>query len=119
MILLGLPVQIAKTTFQVGSAGASIGGAIGLMKTQETRKDLLIPLIYIALISGYIGGNILVTIPAHILLRLTGVFMILMLVINISSRKMGIIAESISHKRKIMGFIAYGLLNIFYSVFPM
>lgn len=119
MILLGLPIQIAKTTFQVGSAGASIGGAIWLMKTQKARMDLVIPLAIIALVSWYIWGHILISIPTNILIKLTGIFMILLLVINISSKSLWIIAEEITHKRKIAGFVAYFLMNIFYSVFPM
>lgn len=119
MILLGLPIQIAKTTFQVGSAGASIGGALWLMKTQKLRMTLLVPLMLNAIIAWYIWGHILITIPTDILTKLTGVFMILLLIINISIKSLWIIAEEVTHRRKIIGFIVYFLMNIFYSVFPM
>lgn len=119
MILIGFPVQIAKTTFQIGSAWAAIGGMFWLMKTQKVKVSLVLPLAIIALISGYIWGHILVSIPTHILIRLTGIFMMILLIINISSKSLGIIAEEITHKRKIAGFIAYFFMNIFYSVFPM
>jgi uncharacterized membrane protein YfcA len=119
MILLWIPVQIAKTTYQVGNVWTNLWGLIPLWKGQKLRKDLIIPLWFIALISWFIWGGILITIPSHILLKLTGAFMMVLLIINIYSKSLWIHPSEVSRKRKVLGFWAYFFLNIFFSVFPM
>ena len=119
LILLWIPVQLSKTTYQLGNIGINIWALVPLLKTQKLRKDLIYPLILIALLWGYIGWRILINIPNSILLKLTGAFMILLLLINIFSHSLGVISEEISKKRKVIGFISYFILNIFFAIFPM
>lgn len=119
LILLGIPVQLSKTTYQLWNIGINLGALVPLLKTQKLRKDLIYPLIIFALIGGYLGGNILINIPNDILLKLTGVFMISLLLINLFSKSLGVISNEISKKRKYMGFLSYFILNIFFAIFPM
>ncbi len=119
MILLGIPVQIAKTTYQFGNVWINLGALLPLLKTQKLRKDLIIPLAVIALISWFLWGKILVNIPTILLLKLTGAFMIGLLFVNVFSKSLGIISAEVSRKRKYVGFIFYFLLNLFFSIFPM
>jgi hypothetical protein len=57
--------------------------------------------------------------PAFLLLKLTWAFMIGLLLVNSFSKSLGVISSEISKRRKYVGFSAYFLLNIFFSVFPM
>jgi hypothetical protein len=52
-------------------------------------------------------------------LKLTWAFMIGLLLVNIFSKSLGVISTEISKKRKYIGFSAYFILNIFFSIFPM
>jgi hypothetical protein len=54
LILLGIPVQFAKTTYQIGNLGTNIGALVPLLKTQKLKKHLIIPLMIISLISGIV-----------------------------------------------------------------
>lgn len=119
LILLWIPVQLAKTTYQVWNLGINIWGLIPLLKTQKLKKQLMIPLFWISLVSGFVWGIILVNIPGIILIKLTWVFMIILLIVNIFSKSLGVISHEISQKRKYLGFIGYFILNIFFSIFPM
>jgi hypothetical protein len=51
MILLGLPVQLAKTTYQIGNLGINLGALMPLLRSQKLRKDLITPLMLLSLIS--------------------------------------------------------------------
>lgn len=119
LILTGLPVQLAKTTYQLGNIGINLWALVPLLKTQKLRKDLIYPMIFIALVWGYLGGKILITLPNDLLLKLTWAFMIAMLVVNIFSKWLGVLTWEISKRRKFWGFISYFLLNIFFAIFPM
>lgn len=119
MILLWIPIQIAKTTYQIGNAWTNLWGLIPLLKSQKLRKDLIIPLCFITFISWVIWGKILINIPSDILMKLTWVFMMLLLVVNIYSKSLWILPSEISKRRKVLGFWAYFTLNIFFSIFPM
>jgi uncharacterized membrane protein YfcA len=54
MILIGIPIQLAKTTYQVGNLGVNLGALIPLLKTQKLQKKLIIPLFFISLLSGIV-----------------------------------------------------------------
>jgi uncharacterized membrane protein YfcA len=119
LILTGLPVQLAKTTYQLGNIGINLGALVPLLKSQKLRKDLIYPMILIALIGGYLGGKLLINIPNDLLLKLTWAFMIILLLINIFSKWLGVLSWEISKRRKIWGFISYFFLNVFFAIFPM
>lgn len=119
LILIGIPVQLAKTTFQLWNIGVNLWALIPLLRAHTLRKDLIYPMICIAGIWGYLWWNILVSIPNSILLKLTGGFMIFLLLINIFSKWLGVISSEVSKKRRFMWFISYFLLNIFFAIFPM
>lgn len=119
MILLGIPVQLAKIIYQIWNLWINIGALIPLLKTQKLRMDLVIPLGTIALVSGFLWGKILIIIPTDILLRLTGAFMISLLLINLFSKSIWIKSSHVSKKIKNIWFLAYFFLNLFYSLFPM
>ena len=120
MILLGIPVQVAKTTYQIGNVWTNLWALFPLLKSQKKlRKDLIIPLAFIALVSGFIWGKILINIPSDILVKLTWAFMMMLLAVNIRSKSLWIHPSEVSKRRKILGFSAYFLLNIFFSIFPM
>ena len=114
MILLWIPVQIAKTTYQIGNLWTSLWGLIPLLKSQKLRKDLIIPLCFIAFISWASWGKILINIPSDILMKLTWAFMMLLLIVNIYSKSLWIHPSEVSKRRKILGFWAYFSLNIFF-----
>lgn len=119
MILIGIPVQLSKTTYQVGNVWINIWALVPLWRTQKIRKNLVIGLAIIALISGFLGGKILINIPGIILLKLTWIFMIALLLVNVFSKSLGIHTSEVSQRRRITGYIAYFILNIFFSIFPM
>lgn len=119
MMLLWIPIQTAKSTFQVGAIWASIWGLLVLRKSNKIDTKLLLYLAILSIISWYIGWNILVSIPAYILMKLTGLFMILLLIINFSSKSLGIVNEVASLRRKVIGYVSLFCAYIFYSVFPM
>ena len=119
LILIGIPVQLSKVTFQLWYVGSNLWALIPLLKTQKLRLDLIIPMGFIALVGGYIGWKLLIDIPNEVLLRLTWWFMIVLLVINIIHPSIGIIAWVISKKRKVWWFLAYFVLNIIYAILPM
>ncbi len=119
LILLGIPVQIAKTTYQIGNVWVNLWALFPLLKSQKLRKDIIIPLFLVALLWWYIWWNILITLPTHILLKMTGVFMIGMLMVNIFSKSLWVIGKEVTKWRKYTGFIAYFILNIFFAIFPM
>jgi uncharacterized membrane protein YfcA len=104
MILMGIPPQIAKTTFQIGLIGFCFGGMRQLLRSEHIRREYLIIFSCLCLLWGYIGGNILITIPTPLLLKLMGFFMIILLLANIFSRETGIISREISRKRKWIGY---------------
>ena len=119
LILFGIPVQIAKTTYQIGNLGINLGALIPLFRSQKVRKDLMIPLLLISFISWFLWGEILVNIPPSLLLKLTGFFMIVLLSVNIFSRSLGTVSAQPSKRRKYAGFFGYFVLNILFSIFPM
>ncbi len=119
LILLGIPVQVAKTTYQIGNVWVNLWVLFPLLKSQRLRKDIIIPLFFIALIWWYIWWSILITLPTDILLKLTGIFMMILLLANIFSKSLWVITKEVTKWRKYAGFIAYFILNIFFSIFPM
>jgi uncharacterized membrane protein YfcA len=119
MVLLGVPIQLSKTTFQIGVLWGNMMGFLALYKKQKVNRSLIILLMWTALIGGYIWSNILVTISTPILFRLTWLFLILVLLAQIYSKDLGVIEKELTHGRKFFGVLLYALLYIFYSVFPM
>jgi uncharacterized membrane protein YfcA len=119
MMLLWIPIQIAKSTYQVGNAWVNLWTLWPLLKSQKLKKWILMPMLIISWVSGFIGWNILVSIPTIILMKLTGTFMIIMLLFNLYLKPLWVIVQEISRRRKLMWYISYFLLNIAYSIFPM
>lgn len=119
LILIWIPVQLSKVTYQLWNLGINLWALFPLLKTQKLRLDLIIPLSIIALIWGYIGWKVLIEIPWALLLKLTWGFMIVLLLINILHPSLWTIAGESSKRRKAWWFFWYFILNILFSVLPM
>lgn len=119
MMLLGISPQIAKSTFQLWLFWFCIGWLRDLLHTQKIHREYFIIFSIIALIWGYIGGNILVTIPTDMLIKLTGFFMFVLLAFNLTQKDLWILSKHISRKRKFIGYIISLILCVATSVFPM
>ena len=119
LILVGIPIQLSKVTYQLGNLGINLWALVPLFKTQKLRLDLIFPLSIIALAWGYIGWKILIEIPWVLLLKLTWGFMITLLVINLLHPSIWTIAWVVSKRRKLWWFFGYFILNIIFSILPM
>lgn len=119
MVLMGIPIQIAKTTFQIWATWSNIMWFIALRKSQKIDSHLAMELIIVSILGGYIGSQVLVTIDTVLLFRLTWLFLIIVLIIQVFFKDIGVIEKQLSHKRKYFGIFLYGILYVFYSVFPM
>lgn len=119
LMLLGIPPQIAKSTFQVWGVGIALGWLRALMKNQKIHTEHILSFLIIAFISWILWGSILVTLPTDILVKLTGFFMIAFLLVNLYQKELWIISRDITRRRKWLGYGSYFFLNMFGSVFPM
>ncbi len=119
LILMGIPIQLAKAIYQIGNLGINLWALLPLLRTQKLRWDLIIPLSFLALVGWFLWGKILVDISPEVLLKLTGWFMIVLLLVNILIPSLWLITSEVSKKRKFTGFFGYFVLNILYSVLPM
>ncbi len=82
MMLIGIPAQITKATYQIGLFGWSISGIRNFLSSGHIPKTYLIGSVIATFFGGFIGGNLMTITPNSILQRVTGVVFLTFLFIT-------------------------------------
>ena len=118
LIFIGLPAHVAVATARVGTIGLGIG-ALGRFTRRDGNVKWRLGLAWslVAAISAFLGPRLLLTIPAPAVEKIIGGIMLVMAPMLIFKRRLGIVALSVSRRRRLVGFVLYPIAVLAQAAF--
>ena len=113
LLAFGLPPHLAFGIYRLGVFGFDLGGLIQYVRNKKVVWEYVVPLSVIAIVSGLIGGSLVLSIDETVLSRSVGLFLILLLPVVLFKPTLGIAFETTSKHMKSLGYGAFGLASIY------
>ena len=117
LIFIGLPANSAIATNKCGSIGLCIGSITKFAKEKKIMWEYAIPFSIMAVVAGFIGAKIMLSIDPKLLARLIGIFIIITIPFMFISKDMGVKKRATTFTKKIIGSITYFALMIYGAIF--
>jgi len=117
LLVFGVPPYTAVSTPKVGALGIALGSLLQFSKKNYVRWTLVPVLCVLAVLAGVIGAQLLLVTPEYIVKNLVIVLLIISLAILWSHKDMGVIAFTVSSIRKLTGYLAYFVSELFRAAF--
>ncbi len=112
LIFLGLPPQMAIATDRLGTLGQITSAFLKYKKAKKIVWKYVPTLIILSLAGALIGSKLLLNIENHLLEKIVGVLLIIMIPIILAKKELGTKQRTHSKKRMIVGFGLYFLISI-------
>ena len=117
LLLIGLPPYTAASTPKLGALGIAIGSLLEFSKKNYIRWSLMPVLVVLAAVAGVIGAQALLLTPEYVVEHIIIVLLLLSVGVLWSKKDMGIVAFTVSKGRKLFGYAAYFVSELFRAAF--
>jgi len=117
LIFFGLPPQVAIASNKCLGVGLNIGAFAKFVKTRNVRWEYVLSFTLIGIASALIGANLLIAIDKDLLLKVVGIFILLMIPLILVNKNFGIKTDVPTTLRKVFGFIIYFFCMVWGSFF--
>ena len=117
LMFVGLPPHVAIATNRFGSVGVSVGALAKFAREQKIVWKYVVPLSLIAVMGGYIGARILLTVDEKLLSRLIGFILLALLPILFLRRELGVSRTHVTRLKEILGYAIYFLISLWGGFF--
>lgn len=112
-ILLGIDPRIATTTTHFGFIGVSLGAMARFSREREIRRQFIVPLAAISLISGVLGPYLLFSIDSKAFQRIIGALILTCIPLFLLKKNLG---TSKGHPVRVLPIIGYFLLFLIFTL---
>jgi uncharacterized membrane protein YfcA len=117
LIFIGLPANVALATNKCGSIGLCIGSIAKFTKEKKIMWEYAIPFSLMAVLAGFIGAKIMLSIDPNLLAKIIGFFILFTIPFMFISKDLGIKKKATTLTKKIIGTITYFALMVYGAVF--
>lgn len=115
LIFAGLPPQVAIATDRFGIVGGVIGSFLRFWRAKKIVWQYVPLFSIIAIVGGYIGANLLITIPPDNLEKIIGSILLCTLPLLFFKPHLGVTRIAVGIGKKIVGSIIFFILMIYYG----
>lgn len=119
LLTIGLPPHLAFGVYRLGVFGFDLGGFIQYFKNDKIIWPLVLPLSIVAIISGLLGGLLILEVSESLLRPVTGALLLLLLPLALFKPTFGLERETTSATKQRVGYGLFGIFSIYGASFTL
>jgi uncharacterized membrane protein YfcA len=116
-VLLGIDPKLATTTTHFGFIGVSIGALARFKREQGVRRGSVVPLTFLALVSGLLGPFVLLSIEPASFQQMIGGLILLCIPLFVLKENLGADRRSPSTVRQTIGYLLFLIVFVLQVAF--